>query len=208
MAKAVALLLVCCSCVDAYASRVASRAAVRMEATKDRRPKTVDPLGEAFGRPEERERSYEYWLDLRTAENTFAQMVVVKLFYATRRVVDEAGRALPKGAAVQGLFFAEDRFDRADTIGQDVPVFLESASGVVSDATNRNAIEELASELRAPQSADELVAAQAELTAVGESASEPLKTAIALPADPLLWAMALTGLEPAQLECLEGNEGA
>ena len=71
-----AVLLVCCASVDAYASR----AAVRMS-SKDWRPTTVDPLGKAFGMPEQRERTYEYWLDLRTAENTFAQMVVVKLFY-------------------------------------------------------------------------------------------------------------------------------
>lgn len=35
--------------------------------------------------------------------------VVMKLFYSVRRVVDEAGRSLPNGAAVQGLLFDEAR---------------------------------------------------------------------------------------------------
>ena len=59
---------------------------------------------EAMGVPRAVERNYEFWLDLRDAENTFAQMVVLKLFYAVRRVVDEAGRALPKGAKVEGSY--------------------------------------------------------------------------------------------------------
>ena len=65
------------------------------------RPKTVDPLGKAMGMPPQQERGYELWLDLRTAEVTFAQQALVQLFYAVRRVVDEAGRALPKGAKVE-----------------------------------------------------------------------------------------------------------
>ena len=77
------------------------------------RPKTVDPLGQAMGIPKALERNYEYWLDLRDAENTFAQMVVLKLFYAVRRVVDEAGKALPQGAGVQGLLFDEARLSFA-----------------------------------------------------------------------------------------------
>ena len=31
---------------------------------------------------------------------------------------------------------------------------------------------------------------------------------LALPAEPMLWAVALTGLEPDELECREANEGA
>ena len=32
-----------------------------------------------------------------------------------RRVVDEAGRSLPRGSAVQGLLYDEARYERADT---------------------------------------------------------------------------------------------
>ena len=54
------------------------------------RPETVDPLGKAFGDDcvsFSARRQHEIWLDLRTAENTFAQMVITKLFYGVRRVV-------------------------------------------------------------------------------------------------------------------------
>ena len=75
----------------APAIRSVARAPVgRMD---DWRPTNVDPLGQAMGMPREIERPYSYWLDLRTSEITFAQMVVYKLFYAVRRVVDEAGKA-------------------------------------------------------------------------------------------------------------------
>lgn len=52
------------------------------------------------------------------ALRSFSEQVVIKLFYAVRRVVDEAGRALPQGSAVGGLLFAAERYDPADTIGQ------------------------------------------------------------------------------------------
>lgn len=172
---------------------------LRMDASW--RPETVDPLGKAFGVPKARERPFELWLDLRTAENTFAQMVVTMLFYAVRRVVDEAGRALPSGAAVQGLLFDEMRYDRADTIGQDLPIFVETSSGLVN-ATAVTGWESLSTEIRAPTTVEELRVAVAELETVEAPA------ALALPADPLLWAVSLTGLEPDELQCLQGNEGA
>ena len=40
------------------------------------RPKTVDPLGKAWGVPAKMERSYGLWLDLRTSEVTFAQQAL------------------------------------------------------------------------------------------------------------------------------------
>ena len=64
-------------------------------------------------------------------------MVVLKLFYAVRRVVDEAGKALPQGAGVQGLLFDEARYDRADTIGQDLPIILATASGFANATDSR-----------------------------------------------------------------------
>jgi len=173
------------------------------------RPKTVDPLGNAFGMPSQKERTYTLWLDLRTAENTFAQMALVKLFYAVRKIVDEAGRALPRGSAVQGLLFDEDRFERADTIGSDgVPVYVQSADGTLQNATTRELVP-LAAELRAPVARDELLKAQEALEAFASEVAEgSLTTAIALPADAMLWAEALTGLDPSELEGLEANEGA
>ena len=41
-----------------------------------------------------------------------------------------------------------------------------------------------------------------------ESSDDDALAIIALPPVPMLWAQALTGLDPGQLECLEGNEGA
>ena len=86
---------------------------IRMADSSGWRPKTVDPLGKAWGVPAQKQRDYALWLDLRTAENTFAQMVVIKLFYDVRRTIDEAGRSLPRGAAVEGLLFDEARYERA-----------------------------------------------------------------------------------------------
>merc|ERR1712048_391281 len=60
-----------------------------------------------WGVPDKKKRTYLLWLDLRNAENKFAKMALVKLFYAVRSIVDKAGLALPKGSAVQGLLYAE-----------------------------------------------------------------------------------------------------
>lgn len=140
---------------------------------------------------------------MRSRRSTFAQQALVQLFYAVRRVVDEAGKSLPAGARVEGLLFDEMRYERADTIGSDQPIFLESASGGFVNATVKDANEPLTCELRAPLTSDELSAAQAEL----ESLQGPgVTTVLALPADAMLWAEALTGLKPSQLECVE--EGA
>ena len=159
----------------------------------------MDPLGKAWGVPAAKQRKHSLWLDLRTSEITFAQMVVVKLFYAVRQIVDEAGTSLPKGAGVQGLLFDEMRYDRDDTMGQNLPIFVQGAAGLVN-ATLKDTTELVSSELRAPTTVDELKLAEAELAESGG--------AIALPSDPMLWAVALTGLKPDKLQCLEGNEGA
>jgi hypothetical protein len=173
------------------------------------RPKTVDPLGQAFGRPSEKKRPFSLWLDLRTSEITFAQMIVVKLFYAVRRVVDEAGTALPQGAAVQGLLFDADTYDRADTIGQDLPIYVADPAGMLVNATSLDSEVPLqGTEIRSPTSVEELSAAMAELEGLVESADAPVTAAIALPAEPMLWAVALTGMDESTLQCLEGNEGA
>ena len=166
------------------------------------RPETIDPLGQAMGVPEARERSYAIWLDLRESEITFAQMVVVKLFYAVRRIVDEAGRALPKGAKVEGLLFDEERFDFADTIGVEMPAYVVRAPGdKVFNATVNGQMDEVPTRLRSAADLDALISAQEELQSTGPSA-------IALPADPMLWAVSLTGLQPADLEMKAANEGA
>ena len=59
--------------------------------------------------------------------------------------------------------------------------------------------------LQTPATAEELslFAAQGEPEQTSSSVA-----AFALSADPVLWAVALTGLQPSELECLEGNEGA
>ena len=129
----------------------------------------------------------------------------MKLFYAVRRVVDEAGRSLPKGAAVQGLLFDQARYDRADTIGQDIPIYVEAPGGIIMNATQLDAMDPMAMRLSAPLSTDELRMIVDELEARQEDGRT---AAIALPADSMLWAVALTGLPPTELQCLEGNEGA
>mmetsp|Transcript_2870 Transcript_2870/g.8077 ORF Transcript_2870/g.8077 Transcript_2870/m.8077 type:complete len:160 (+) Transcript_2870:220-699(+) len=159
-----------------------------------------------MGVPRAPARTWELWLDLRTSEVTFAQMVVVKLFYSVRRVIDEAGKALPQGAGVQGLLFAEPRFDPADTIGLELPVFVEAPDGVLLNCTGVSGPRRpLEATLRAPASVDELCAAQ---DAIREASDGGTASVVALPADPLLWAVALTGLEECQLEAKEGNAGA
>ena len=159
-------------------------------------------------------------------------MAGVKLFYAVRRVVDEAGRSLPAGATVQGLLYAEVRFDRNDVMGQQqTPVYLETPAGGFVNATlpagGGAAADEPAAlpgvALRAAASIDELTAAQGELMFFSSSsggggggggdgdassAAAATMAAIALPADPLLWAMALTGKSEQDLESKKGNEGA
>jgi len=166
------------------------------------RPKTVDPLGAAWGTPSAKERSHEYWLDLRTAEVTFAQQALVQLFYAVRRVVDEAGRSLPKGSKVQGLLFDEARYDRADAIGADVPIYVETSNGLMN-ATAKTMVS-VSAEVRSPTSTEELTSAQDELESL--SSVEPVTAAIAMSADAQLWAEALTGLPPNKLVCVD--EGA
>ena len=179
------------------------------------RPKTVDPLGKAMGMPAAKENTYMLLLDMREAEVTFAQQAIYQLFYAVRRVVDEAGRALPAGAAVQGLLYDEARFERADTIGADtLPVFLQTADGsfVIAREADGSFVKgepvPTALELRAPLAPDALVTAMDELCVVGEDEGCEVTTAMALPSDPLLWAMALTGLNPDELALVPANEGA
>ena len=182
-------------------SRLRFGAPARMDSSW--RPKSVDPLGQAWGAPKEKERRYVLWLDLRYAEVTFAQQALVQLFYAVRRVVDEAGKSLPRGAAVQGLLYDESRYDRADTIGSDVPIYLETAGGLLVNATSSKGRIDLPAELRAPTEREQLRLAEEELNGLSDDA---VTTAIALPADAMLWAEALTGLDPDKLKCVD--EGA
>ena len=186
------------------------------------RPETVDPLGKAFGDDcvsFSARRQHEIWLDLRTAENTFAQMVITKLFYGVRRVVDEAGRGLPSDAKIQGLLFAEARYDRADTLGQNIPVYVETLEGMVN-VTQAKQWDPLDMILRSPDSQDELMEAQAELMGnIGTAQDLPKLSVIALSAGDgitrdsagqanFMWAMALTGLSTEELEMKEANIGA
>ena len=124
------------------------------------RPKNVDPLGEAWGVPKKKERTYSLWLDLREAEVTFAQQSLVQLFYAVRRVVDEAGKALPRGAKVQGLLYDESRYDRADTIGADLPIFLDTGAGNLVNATVKGSVVPVPAALRAPLAREDLKGAR------------------------------------------------
>ena len=174
---------------------------IRMNA--EWRPKTVDPLGQAMGVPVGVEKPFSLWLDLRESEITFAQQVIIKLFFGVRRVVDEAGTALPKGSAVEGLLFDEARYDRADSIGQDLPMFVDTAAGFVN-ATLKDVMDPVQIVLQAPTTTDALVDAINTFNADDSDSTN----VIALPADSLLWACALTGLLPEKLQCLEGNEGA
>ena len=186
------------------------RCALRAEADGSSwRPDVVDPLGKVWGAPAKKSRPYGYWLDLRAAENTFAQMVVVKLFYAVRRVTDEAGVSLPGGSRVEGLLYDADRFDRADTMGQEaIPVFLETGAGEFVNATlgSASAVPLPQVALRAPTTLAELSAARDELQAASGAGRDP--AAIALPDDPMLWAVALTERDASELEAKEGNAGA
>ena len=192
--------------VPSTSARVEARSSVvRMDSNW--RPKTVDPLGKAFGVKPPIERSYDVWLDLRTAENTFAQMVVMKLFYSVRRVVDEAGTSLPYGSAVQGLLFDEMRYDRADTIGQNTPIFVQAVDGSIYNATAVDGRDELPAALQSPTTVEELEDVGEELERAGSSSEETV-AAMVLPADAMMWACALTGMAPTQLKPLKANEGA
>lgn len=137
---------------------------------------------------------------------TFAQQALVQLFYAVRRIVDEAGRALPRGAKVEGLLFDEMRYDRADAIGSDLPIFVESLASGVCNATVKDSMIPLATELRSADTVEGVTAARAEFEAL--DTDDGVRCVLAMPAEPMLWAVALTGLKPEELECLEANEGA
>lgn len=99
------------------------------------------------------------------------------------------------------------RYDRADTIGQNLPIYVQTSTGFIN-ATDSGAWEarlEVPVALQTPATAEELSL----FAAQGEPAqASPSVAAFALSADPVLWAVALTGLQPSELECLEGNEGA
>ena len=97
------------------------------------------------------------------------------------------------------------RYDRADTIGQNLPIYVQTSTGFVN-ATDSGAwearVEMPSVELKTPATVEEL-----SLFAAQEQDSSSL-AAFALLDDPMLWAVALTGLQPSELVCLEGNEGA
>ena len=97
------------------------------------------------------------------------------------------------------------RYDRADTIGQNLPIYVQTSTGFVN-ATDSGAwearVEMPSVELKTPATVEEL-----SLFAAQEQDSSSL-AAFALSDGPMLWAVALTGLQPSELVCLEGNEGA
>ena len=91
----------------------------------------------------------------------------------------------------------------------DLPIFLEQAGGSVVNATLKGSIVPVPVELRAPCAREDLRVAQDELNEVADASGDAdAFTAMALPADPMLWAEALTGLSAEDLVCLESNEGA
>ena len=199
-----------------------SSGSIGITLSSDWRPEVRDPLGKAFGEDNSKWaaiRKHELWLDLRSAENTFAQMVVTKLYYGVRRVVDEAGRALPSSARIEGLLFREERFDRADTLGQNIPIYVEIAGGQVVNATTLKQWEGLPElTLRSPVTKEELNAAETDFLSRGDT-KEGAVAAIALSAGDgvtrdgasdanLMWAMALTGLSVDDLLAKEANIGA
>lgn len=108
-----------------------------------------------------------------------AEQRLLTLFYATRRIVDASGRALPAGQAIDACLYSEP-FDRGDAIGAGVPCLLEAEGKlVVSDGSRtpwgKSSSFETASD----------VATLAEALASAE--------AVAIPPDAKLWAYALTG---------------
>ena len=98
-------------------------------------------------------------------------------FYATRRIVDAAGRALPQGQAVDACLYSEP-FDRGDAIGAGVPCLLEADGALVTATDNR-----------------ELWGDAFESAADIETLTKALTSAeaVAIPPDARLWAYALTG---------------
>ena len=106
-----------------------------------------------------------------------AEQRLLTLFYATRRIVDAAGRALPQGQAVDACLYAEP-FDRGDAIGAGVPCLLE-ADGALVVAKDRTPWDLSTFEAASDFETLEKALASAE--------------AVAIPPDAKLWAFALTG---------------
>ena len=79
-----------------------------------------------------RESKAKLLLDLRAElpGERAAEQRLLTLFYATRRIVDAAGRALPQGQAVDACLYS-DPFDRGDAIGAGVPCLLEADGALV-----------------------------------------------------------------------------
>ena len=119
---------------------------------------------------------------------------------AARRRRGRQGAAAGRRRA--GPALDESRYDRADTIGQDLPIILATATGY-ANATAAGQLDPLPAEVRSPRDLEALCTAKESLEAVDGT------TAIALPPDDaMLWAVALTGLEECELEALESNLGA
>lgn len=135
----------------------------------------------------------QLWLDLREAPwgERAAEQRLLTLFYAVRRVVDKSGRALPAGQAVDACLYAQLGFEKADTIGAGVPCYVQSGDGSVKtiDGASCDVSPTTAIDLHTLESALE------------DSA------AVAIPADPALWAFALTGLRSAPDDD-DGDKGA
>lgn len=152
---------------------------------------SVPPNAWVEGAP--RASSAELWLDLRDAPwgERAAEQKLLTLFYAVRRVVDKSGRALPAGRAVDACVYAEAGFERADAIGAGVPCYLQAVDGALASADGEPSAARLAT-------AGDVASLEAALGADAD--------AVAIPADPLLWAFALTGLRSAPDDADAGAE--
>ena len=126
-----------------------------------------------------RESKAKLLLDLRAEMpgERAAEQRLLTLFYATRRIVDAAGRALPQGQAVDACLYNEP-FDRGDAIGAGVPCLLE-ADGALVVAKDRTPWDLSTFETATDFETLEKALASAE--------------AVAIPPDARLWAFALTG---------------
>ena len=126
-----------------------------------------------------RESNAKLLLDLRAEMpgERAAEQRLLTLFYATRRIVDAAGRALPQGQAVDACLYSEP-FDRGDAIGAGGPCLLEADGGLVV-AKDRTPWDLSTFETATDFETLEKALASAE--------------AVAIPPDARLWAYALTG---------------
>ncbi|KAJ1460686.1 hypothetical protein M885DRAFT_494983 [Pelagophyceae sp. CCMP2097] len=203
------LAIVCCAllCVSG-ALRVSAPFRVAAPQARRRRGRALSSVQPSVWGPAPIAvtRGYEYWLDVRGAEVTFAQQAVLQLFYA----VDEEGLRLPKGAGVQGILYAEETFDAADAVGSALPCYVALRGGGFARAESRDTtalpdafVQSVSSELEmqaarsgagdfnVARTSETMVQPRVAIGAVSDFTSAET-TAIALPPDARLWAQALT----------------